>query len=258
MTSRIVELTKKSVFWRFDGDPVNFDISDSDLRIFIKTIWVDSNDEIYQSDINWNPITQSVQNLNLVPEFQSIILKLQPLIISYAANALSEDETMLEGLSRRIRIWRYQGEVFSGLAEQTQIDICLQKVLVGDDGSIYDRQDLYPFISGNIIDLNLLTEFQSIQVKLNTLLNSEVQTKILELEPTVQLWRYQGVDTPSGDIATAPLELFFKKGLRDTSTGYLYKVEDLPTISGTPEELGLLPEFQNLQTKIQAITTGLA
>ncbi|UKO99349.1 hypothetical protein [Nostoc sp. UHCC 0870] len=68
------------------------------------------------------------------------------------------------------------------------------------------------------------------------------------LTPTDVVWRYQG-DVEGGDILTAKLQLLMQREYRNAE-GVLYKVEQLPSIEGTPEELGFLPEFTSIKAKL--------
>ncbi|AUB36152.1 hypothetical protein COO91_02053 [Nostoc flagelliforme CCNUN1] len=248
MINKLVNLTKKTLFWRYDGDPAAFDISDSSLRLLLQTIWVDENNEVYQSSINFIPVVDSVSNFNLELEFQSIQAKTASLL----PPPIDNGNELPEGFSRQVRIWRYQGEILDGDINQTQLELLLDSVLVDGNGVIYNPQPL-PKVSGNIVELNLLTEFESIQSKLSALLNSETETKTVELQPVSQVWRYQALTVPGGKITEAITEFYVNKALKDIATGDLYKVEEVPTIRGLPSELGLLPEFQALQDKLETI-----
>ena len=68
------------------------------------------------------------------------------------------------------------------------------------------------------------------------------------LTPIDVVWRYQG-DVEGGDILTAKLQLLMQREYRNAE-GVLYKVEQLPTIEGTPEELGFLDEFSSIKEKL--------
>jgi hypothetical protein len=68
------------------------------------------------------------------------------------------------------------------------------------------------------------------------------------LTPESVVWRFQG-DVVGGDILNTNLQLFFQKEYRD-SEGVLYKAEPLPTLQGTPEQLGFLDEFTSIKSKL--------
>jgi hypothetical protein len=68
------------------------------------------------------------------------------------------------------------------------------------------------------------------------------------LTPTSVVWRFQG-DVVGGNILSSNLQLLFQKEYRDAD-GVLYKVEPLPTVEGTPEQLGFLDEFTSIKEKL--------
>ncbi|MBD2437367.1 hypothetical protein [Nostoc sp. FACHB-110] len=72
----------------------------------------------------------------------------------------------------------------------------------------------------------------------------------VQLTKSIRFWRYQG-DILNGDISQTTLTVFLQNVWTDDN-GEVYKVEDLPSITGTPEELGLLPEFQAIQAKLNS------
>ncbi|MEH2392259.1 MAG: hypothetical protein V7K21_11585 [Nostoc sp.] len=76
----------------------------------------------------------------------------------------------------------------------------------------------------------------------------------ITLTPYTVVWRYQG-DIKNGNIVDAKLELLMQPEYRDEQ-GEVYKIEPLPTISGTPEELGFLEEFKTVQSKLSELLTS--
>lgn len=56
----------------------------------------------------------------------------------------------------------------------------------------------------------------------------------------------------NGDITTAILTLFMQTIWVDPN-GVTYKIDQLPSITGTPDQLGFTPEFESIQTKLNAM-----
>lgn len=75
------------------------------------------------------------------------------------------------------------------------------------------------------------------------------------LTPTSVVWRFQG-DVVGGDILNTNLQLLFQKEYRDAD-GVLYRVDPLPSIQGTPEALGFLPEFTSIKEKLIAFVESM-
>ena len=75
---------------------------------------------------------------------------------------------------------------------------------------------------------------------------------VVTLTPFTTVSKYRG-DIVNSDILSAKLILEMQTEYRDES-GVVYKVEPLPSIIGTPEELGFLAEFQSIQAKLLVLT----
>jgi hypothetical protein len=76
------------------------------------------------------------------------------------------------------------------------------------------------------------------------------------LTPTSVVWRFQG-DVVGGDILRTKLQLLFQREYRDDD-GTLYKVVPLPTLEGTPAELGFLDEFTSIKAKLINFVSNMA
>ena len=71
------------------------------------------------------------------------------------------------------------------------------------------------------------------------------------LTPYTVIWRYQG-DVVDGLLSNTTLTLFLQTVYKNDN-GQVFKTEPLPSISGTPTELGLADEFIALQSKINSL-----